>query len=164
MYSSFLLNYYDDLLRSMKSILKYFVSLLTNICRNYLILSRQFQNSMMLLESLLKNFFRFFNIVIEYNWYRWINISKIHLAVEIVSVMIIMWLTSGKWIVWLIPHLIAKSFASVKLILVVWWVILVMISLYSVWWENLCKFYPIHPVGQLIIQSLFGLLLEKRND
>ena len=52
----------------------------------------------MLLGFLLKNFFRSFNIIIECNWYGWIDILKIYLATEIVYVIMIMWLTSSKWI------------------------------------------------------------------
>jgi len=98
LYSSFLLNSYDDLLGSMGSILGHFDSLLTNKCGNYMILSRQFQKSIELLKSLLKNFLRSFNIVMECNWYKWTDILKIFLAAGIASVMIIIWVTSCKCI------------------------------------------------------------------
>lgn len=116
---SFLLDSHDDLLRNVRSILRCFVSLSTNKCGDHLMLSEQSQNSITLLRFLLKNFFRSLDIAIECNWYRWINILKIYLAVRIASVIMIIWSISNKWTVWLILHLIAKSSVSVELTLVV---------------------------------------------
>ena len=78
---------------------------------------------------------------------------------------------------WLILYLIMKSSTLVELILVAWWVILaikiatlflilafITISTISISWLILCKYCPICSDGQLTIWSLFGLLLEKRND
>jgi len=62
----FLLNSYNDLLGKIESIL-YFVSLSTTIYEDHFMLFGQFQNLMILLGSLLKNFFRSFNMIIEYN-------------------------------------------------------------------------------------------------
>jgi len=96
-HSSFLLNSYDDLLESMGLILRYFDSLSTSKYRDHFTLPRQFQKSIELLGLFLKNFLRSFNIAMEYNWYKWIVISKICLAAKIVS---IMWLTSCKCVWW----------------------------------------------------------------
>jgi len=95
-HSSFLLNFHNDLLGSMGLILRYFDSLSTNKCGDYLMLSEQSQKLIKLLGFLLKNFLRSFNIAIECNWYgcNWYgstDISKIHLAARIASVMTIIY-------------------------------------------------------------------------
>ena len=77
LHSSFLLNSHDDLLGKTRSILRCFIFLSTTIYRDYFILSEQFQNLIILLRSLLKDFFRSFNMAMEYNWYKWIKVSEL---------------------------------------------------------------------------------------
>ena len=45
---------------------------------------------MQLSMFLSKKVLRSFDTTVEYNWYRWIDISKIHLAKEMVSIITIM--------------------------------------------------------------------------
>jgi len=111
-YSSFLLNSYNNKYRLIS---RHLDSLSTSKCEDHLILSVQLTE---LLELLLKNFLRFFNIVIECNWYRWIIILKICLIARIASVIPIIWLMSCKYVTWLIPYLVVKSSALIKLTLV----------------------------------------------
>ena len=66
-HSSFLLNFHNDLLESIEPILRYFDSLSTNECGDYLILSKQSQKLIKLLGFLLKNFLKSFNMTIECN-------------------------------------------------------------------------------------------------
>jgi len=83
----FLLNFYDNLIGNIESILRYFNSLSTSKWGDHLILSEQSQNVMELSEFIVKNSLRFFNIVIEWSWYGWTDESKICLATGIALVM-----------------------------------------------------------------------------
>ena len=87
--SFFLLNFYDDLPDKTKIILRYFNFLSTERWRDHLLLLGQSQNEIELLKFLLKKPLRSLDMVIECNWYQWIDVSKICLAAEIVSVIMI---------------------------------------------------------------------------
>ena len=73
---------------------------------------------------MLKKALRFWDIVIEYNWYGWKDKSKIYLMIWIASVMIIIFLALGTWIAWLILYLIKNISVSVEVTLIAWWIIL----------------------------------------
>ena len=64
-HSSFLLNFYDDLLGNIGLILSYFNSLLTSRWKDYLMFSGQSQKMMELSEFIVKNSLRSFNIAMK---------------------------------------------------------------------------------------------------
>jgi len=112
-HSSFLLNSYDN---KYGLILKHLDSLSTSKCGDYSTLSRQ---STELLELLLKNFSRFFDIAIEYNWYRWIIVLKICLTAGIASVIPMMCLMSYKCVILVKDLLLNFPTSSYS-----WWLIM----------------------------------------
>jgi len=118
-YSFFLLNSQDDLLGKTGSISRHFDSLSTKVCEDHLILSKQSQKSIELLGFLLKNSFRFFNIAMEYNWYRYMNVLKICFRARMISVITTMHSTFCEWIMQLISHLIVKSSTSVEVTFII---------------------------------------------
>jgi len=87
---------------------------------------------MRLLLSFLKNYLSSWEIDVEYIWYGYDDESKILLAVWIQSVMMKIQLILGRWIAWLIPHLITKSSTLVDVILTVWCIVL-MTRLLWIW-------------------------------
>jgi len=70
LHSSFLLKSHDDLYGKIESILNYLVSLFTAEWRGHLVLLEQSQNTIELLELLLKKALRSWDIIIKCNWYR----------------------------------------------------------------------------------------------
>ena len=91
----------------------YFNSLLTFGYRDHLILSGQFQKDIELLEFFLKNFLRFFNIVIKWSWYKWTEVLKICFVARIASVITIILEMSCSFIAWSILYLTVKTIHSV---------------------------------------------------
>jgi len=124
LYFSFLLKSYNNLQEKTRSILNYLVSLSITKWEHQLVLLGQFQNTIKLLKLLLKKALRSWNIVIEYNWYEWKDKSKIHFVIWIAAVIIIIFLAFRIWTAWLILYLIKNNFVSVKVMLIVWWIVL----------------------------------------
>ena len=73
----------------------------------------------------MKNSLSSLEIITEWIWYGWTDKSNIHLAACSESMMITMQLMLANWVAWLMPHLIAKSLASVDVILTAWWRVLI---------------------------------------
>ena len=71
---------------------------------------------------------RSFDIAIEYSWYEWIDVSKIHLVAGLAPMIIMMWATSHSWVAQFIPHQMAKNLALENVIFIAWWIDLAMIS------------------------------------
>ena len=122
----FLLNSYKDLHGNMGTKSKFFISLLTISCKNYLFRLKHFQSLMELWWSLLKKSLSFWKIAEVWTWYEWIEESKILLAICIKSVIITMQFMLSNWIAWFMLHLIVKSSVSLEVILIVWWRVLMM--------------------------------------
>ena len=59
-------------------------------------------------------------IIAEWIWYEWTNKSNIYLVACGESVMMMIQLILDNWVAWLILHLIAKSSASVDMMLTAW--------------------------------------------
>ena len=58
------------------------------------------------------------------DWNEWVAKSKIFFAAWIESVTTTIFEIPGKLMAWLMPHLMAKSSASVEVTLVAWWIVL----------------------------------------
>ena len=95
---------------------------------DHLMLSGQFQKAITLFKFFLKKHQRSLDIVIEWSWYRWTDESKVHLVTRITSVITMIWAMSYNCTAWFIPHLMAKSLASIDIMFMAWWTDLVMIS------------------------------------
>jgi len=131
LHSHFLQKSQDDLLGRMGEKLNFLVSLSTKKCGVNFCLLGQSQKSMWLLLSFLKKSLSSQEIAVEWIWYEYIDESKIFLATCKESVTTTMCLMLGILLAWLILHLIAKSSASVEVMLTAWWIVLMIGLLYE---------------------------------
>ena len=86
----FLLNSHEDLHGNMRTKSKFFISLLTISCKNYLFQLEHSQSLMELWWPLLKKSLSSLEIIKVWTWYKWIEESKILLAICIKSMIITM--------------------------------------------------------------------------
>ena len=124
LHSLFLLKSQEFLFRRSGVRLNDLVSTSTLLWRFHLLLLEHSQNSIVFSWWQAKNFLRSLRMKATCFWSRWDDRLKIFFTMWIESMTTMILKILYKWVTWLILHLMVKNSASVLIMLIVWWSIL----------------------------------------